>query len=235
MSTVRTLAFRVLAVLFALLLLVGFGAWRGIFSPWWVAPDQTDHGWPRTPELHRVADTSAALLFIMIGIALVVLAIGPRGRSGLSAWTGAVLALTGGLAWVSALIQGHDIQPALVTSLVWLALVALMFLVLHPERALVRRGGARQEVGPDDRTRLGLTVAGAVGVVLALGAVGWRLSGGVFESPFEDDVLSLTYLGLAWALAAGTARAGRAGWRALALIVAFSMLYAVLALVFLLA
>ncbi|WP_432560339.1 hypothetical protein [Granulicoccus sp. GXG6511] len=74
---VRTIAFRILAGLFALLLVVGFGAWRQILSPWFVATDSTDHGWPRTPELHLIADASAALLFSMIGTALVVCVLRP--------------------------------------------------------------------------------------------------------------------------------------------------------------
>ncbi|WP_432560338.1 hypothetical protein [Granulicoccus sp. GXG6511] len=142
-----------------------------------------------------------------------------------------MLALTGGLAWVSAAIQGHDAQPALVTSLVWLALVAVLFLVLHPERDRVRRLGSPDTNPPGPRTRPGLLLAGAAGLVLAAGAVAWRLRGGIFESPLEDDVLSLSYLGLGWALAGWIARSGRAGWRTLAAIVAISMVYAALAVV----
>jgi hypothetical protein len=212
------------------LLAVGFGAWRQILSPWVLVADGADHGWPRTPELHRLADSCAALLFIAIAAGLVVLAFRPRERSGLAAWTGGMLAVTGAFAWLSAAMQHQDVQPALVTSLVWLAVVSLLLLALHPEgRHIVRGGVPERTAAPRGAVRVALLLLGAAGVSLALGALIWRLSGGLFESPLEDDVFSLVYLGLAWALGATLAAAGRAGWRPLTAILLMSGAYAVVA------
>lgn len=227
MLTLRTTSFRVLSLAFALLLAVGFGAWQQILSPWVVVPDAGGHGWPRTPELHRVADSAASLLFLMLAVALVVLAVRPRGRSGLAAWTGLMFALTGAFAWVSAALQDHEVQPALVTSAVWLGLTALVFLVLHPEPRRVLGGGVSADDGPTARVRLAAVGVTVIGLALTVGALTWRLAGGVFEERREDDVMSLVYLGVAWAIAGWMVRSGRAGWLTLWWIVLASVAYAV--------
>ncbi|WP_344293304.1 hypothetical protein, partial [Agromyces neolithicus] len=54
----RYITFRILAVAVALLFVVGFGVWLSILTPWIARGDETDHGWTRTPELHRLADTA---------------------------------------------------------------------------------------------------------------------------------------------------------------------------------
>lgn len=70
-----------------------------------------------------------------------------------------------------------------------------------------------------------------IGLALAVGAITWRLAGGVFEDPREDDVFSLAYLGLAWASGGWAVRTGCAGWRPMAGIGVVSLVYAAAAVV----
>ncbi|MCB7137010.1 hypothetical protein [Cellulosimicrobium marinum] len=226
LHAVRLAVFRVLCVVLALLLVVGFGAWRGLLAPWVVLPDTTDHGWDRTPELHRLADAAAGLFFVVVAAALVVLAVRPSRRSGLVAWAGGSVALSGAFSWVSALVQGHDVAPMVAFSAVWVAASAAVFVGLHPEGHQVLRGGAPADDAPGRALR-GVTAAlGVAGAVTAVVAVVWRLAGGTVESTAEDDVLSLVLLGLSWALGAWVVLRGRAGWRPLAALLLASGLYA---------
>ncbi|WP_159450207.1 hypothetical protein [Demequina sp. NBRC 110056] len=217
-------------VLVALMYLVAFGAWKGLLAPWVTFPDDIDHGWERTAELHRLADGAAGTFMVALSAGALILAVRPRGRSALAAWTGAALAVSGGFSWLSALIQGHDgVGGQAVFSAAWVAIIALVFLVLHPEGRAIARGGAPDAAGtrPGGWVRTALAVTVGCAAAAALAAALWRASGGVFESPLEDDVFSLVYLGGLLALGAWLARAGREGWRPLTAIVLASAAYAV--------
>lgn len=223
----RTIPFRVLAVLWAAMLLVGFGTWLSILTPWLELADTADHGWTRTPELHRLADSAAAVIMVAAAVGALILAVRPAGRSGLGAWTAGTLALFGGLSPVSAQLQGHEPTVSTVTAVVWVGLTALTFLVAYPDRRSVLRGGSSAVEVPGARLRAVLTGGAVLGGALAAGAIVWRVSGGVFESPQEDDVISFVILGASFALGCLLCRSGRAGWRTLAAILAGVLLYAV--------
>ncbi|KAE8766006.1 hypothetical protein [Georgenia thermotolerans] len=236
-STVRDrryLLFRIFAVLVALVFVVLFGVWQSILTPWVVFPDATDHGWVRTPELHRYADAAAAAGMGAAGVGALVAALRPARRSGLVAWVGATLAIIGVGSIASVLLQQHTgLLGALVQGLVTVAVTAAPFVLLHPERRAVLRGGAAVGVGPAGGSgpvgvaRIALVVLGGAGVVLALGALVWRLTGGIVESPAEDDVLSFMILGSSVAAGSLLCLTGREGWRALAVILAVVAAYAV--------
>lgn len=225
--TLRSATFRLLAILWAAVLIVMFGMWQAIASPWVVVDDGADHGWLRTPELHRLADSAAAAIMVAVAVGAIILAIRPIGRSGLAAWVAGSLALFGLLSPVSSMIQGQDVVAGVITGVVWLGLTAVTFLLAYPEARAVWRGGSSEDRVPTPRVRAVLTVGASLGVTLAVGAVVWRLAGGVFESPLEDDVISFVNLGLSFALGCWLSRSGRAGWRVTALILAGVALYAV--------
>lgn len=229
-QVVRLTAFRVVMLLVALLHLVVFAGWRALLAPWVVTTDDIDHGWVRTPELHRLADGAAGATFVAIAAAAVVLAVRPRHRSGLACWLAAAMGLTGGLSWLAALLQGHeDVLGTLVFSIVWVSIVAAVFGWLHPERRAIRRGGAPARRGPAPWLRVVLRGVAVVSVLAAVTAVAWRLGGGLFENPKEDDVFGLAYFGLLWALGASLAARARAGWKPLTVIVLAGVTYAAVA------
>ena len=217
-GTFRLTMFRIVAAATALLLLVAFGTWQSILTPWMDVADSGGHGWVRTPALHRLADSASALLMAAVGVAALFLAIRPTGRSALLAWTAAMLGAIGAAGTVSAAMQGLDVAGAFLFSVAWLAvLVAPLVLLLHPERTAVLRGGTRSgTLGPPaPLARAGLLVLGAAGLSLAAGVVLWRWSGGLFEDPAEDDVVGLALLGASFALGALLCVRGRSGWPAL--------------------
>lgn len=225
---IRILTFRVVMVLVALMHLVAFGAWRAALAPWVTFPDETDHGWERTPELHRLADGAAGAIFLAITVVALVLAVHPLRRSGLMTWLFTALTVTGAFSWLSALLQGHEgVLSMVIFSAVWAALVATVFLWLHPEGLLVLRGGAPDPAAPSQTLSTVLYAVACLGLAAALAAVVWRATGRVFESRQEDDVLSLTYLGLLWAVGGVLAARGRQGWRVLAAVVLVGAVYAV--------
>lgn len=229
--TARLVVFRVLMALIALVHLVLFAGWQSILAPWVTFADAADHGWARTPELHRLADGAAGAIFVAIAAAAVVLAIRPARTSGLAAWLAAALGVTGAFSWLSALVQGHDdIVSMLVFSLVWVALVAAIFVWLHPEGRDILRGGSPDAHGrPGRALQVSLIAIGVAGATVAVAAVAWRVAGGVFESPLEDDVFSLVYFGALWGLGGLIAARGRAGFRPLAVIVLTGAAYSIAA------
>ncbi|AIX99668.1 hypothetical protein ART_0070 [Arthrobacter sp. PAMC 25486] len=218
----RVVMFRVTAAVIALLLLVGFGAWQSILTPWLALADSGGHGWERTPELHRLADSASALLMAGVGLAALFLAIRPAGHTALVSWTAATLGAIGAVGTVSAAIQGQDVLNALLFTVVWIAVLVVPFVLLHPERAAVLRGGpfggsfATTLGGPSPLARAGLLVLGAAGLAMAAAVVLWRVGGGIFENPQEDDVVGLALLGLSLTLGAFLCVRRRTGWRALA-------------------
>lgn len=227
-ATRRHVLFRIVAVLLALVLVVMFGVWQSILTPWVALPDPADHGWTRTPELHRHADSAAAVAMAAMGVGALVAALRPAGRSGLVAWVAAMLAVVGVGSGVSVLLQQHQgLVGALVQGVVTVAVTAAPFVLLHPERRRVLRGGEPVDAGPRGVVRSGLVVLAVAGTALAAGAVVRRVAGVLAENPREDDVISFVILGLAMALGSAICLAGRAGWRPLAMILGGVTLYGV--------
>ena len=245
----RHVVFRISAGLLALIMLVGFGSWLLLLAPWLVLPNVDGHGWTRTAELHRLADSSAGLLMFAVGVAALMLLIRPQGRPALLTWTASMTAVMVALAPVSAAIQGNDVLEALIISVLFVAALILPMVLLNPDRRRVRPGtGTEAKAGPDDPfadvgsgfgstpdsgpaplAKAGLLVLGAAGLALAAGVVLWRIFEGVFENPREDDVLGLATLGLSFALGALLCVRRRAGWATLAWILAAMAGYAVVA------
>ncbi|MPV37991.1 hypothetical protein [Georgenia subflava] len=224
----RHIPFRIVAVLIALAFLVVFGVWQSILTPWVTFPDATDHGWTRTPELHRYTDSASAAAMAAVGLGALVLALRPVGRSALVAWVAAMLTVVGMSSGVSVILQQHQgVGGALVQAVATVALTAVPFVLLHPERRLVLRGGASGAAGPTGVARAGLVAIALAGIVLTLGAVARRLTGVVAESPLEDDVLGYVVLGLALILGSSICLTGRAGWRTLAAILGAVSLYGI--------
>lgn len=228
-ASARHVTFRILSGAIGLLLLVGFGAWRMILIPWIVVPDGGDHGWQRTPELHRLTDGASGSLMAALGIAALVLAVRPQGRSAVTSWLLGMLALFGISSLVSTFIQGLDLRSSALFTLIWIALVVVLPWFFAPDRAsLVRGGGATNQV-PGTIWRITSLVLLACGTLLTLAAIGWRLAGGVFENPAEDDVVGLALLGIALGFGGWLVLQARQGWRTLGIVVAALLGYAVLA------
>jgi hypothetical protein len=222
----RYIAFRIITVAVALTFIVLFGVWQSIFGPWFPVADPVDHGWVRTPELHRIADAAAAALMGAVAVAALVAAIAPARASGLVAWIAGVISVICVGSVFSTLVQGHEVLPAAaVTGVVLFAVMVVPMVLLHPERKQILRGGAPEGGRPG-----ALAVAGAVsltlaGLALAVVAGVWRAGGGVFESVQEDDFLGLIMLGVAVALGALVCLGGRAGWQRLMLILGGTAVY----------
>ena len=224
----RHLPFRGTALLLAALLLGGTGAWRSVLSPWIGPAVAGDHGWVRTPEAHVLADAASSALLAAAGLAAVLAAVRPVGRSGLVAWIAGTLVLVGAGSAASTLLQQHGgLLEALLLAALLVVVSAVPVVATHPERRSVLAGGAPDpERRPARGSRLALAALVTAGAALAAGACAWRLAGGVFEDPREDDVVSFALLGLSAALGAGLCRAGRAGWRPLGFLLGAVVLYA---------
>lgn len=225
------LALRVVCVLEAMVYLVLFGSWRSWLSPWVTVPDGVDHGWDRTPELHRWADSAAAAFFLALAAALLVLAVRPGRRSGLLAWVVALTVLMGASSVVSILVQQHDGPVgALMSGATTVLVLAGPLVLAAPDRGLLLRLG-RPDGAAEARAPWvsGLALAGLVGwSAVALGAVISRLAGVTFESPLEDDTIGLVMLSAAGALGCWLVLRKREGWRPLGRVVGAMTLYAVL-------
>jgi hypothetical protein len=229
----RHLPFRLVCAALAGVFLVAFGIWRAWLTPWVTLADDVDHGWTRTPELHRWADTAAAGFYLVLSAGLLLLVLSPRNRSGVSAWITASLVMMTGLSVVGSLLQQHQgLVGAVLMGLALMAVFVGPLLAAAPDRTAVLRGG-RPAVPPAGGPRL-LLLAGTIGwAAVAVAGLAWRLGGGMVESPREDDVLSFLNLGASVALACGIALRGRAGWRVLAWLAAGVTAYALVALPFL--
>lgn len=227
---IRAGTFRVLSALTGLLFVVAFGSWRSILTPWVTIVDTTDHGWTRTPELHRLADSASAATMLTLGLACLLLAVRPRGRSGLAAWVLGTLTIIALGTPFAEVIESGDLTGGLITAAVMIGVALLIFGILHPEGRTIIRGGALDPVAAlpaPARPALLALAAGGIGVTLT--AVAWRFTGGIVESPQEDDVVSAAMLGMPWLLGAVLCLRSRAGWRWLAPLLGASAIYAVVA------
>ncbi|TDE94034.1 hypothetical protein EXU48_11285 [Occultella glacieicola] len=232
--TSRAIPFRIVAVLVAATYLVLFGTYRWLLTPWLLLPDDVDHGWTRTPELHAWADTAAAATLAAIGIGALVAAWKPLRRSALVAWVGVLLTVVGVSSIASVLLQQHTgFGGALLQGALTVALTAVPFVFLHPQRRDVLRGGhaGAPDSWPHGALRAGLFALAVAGAALAIGAIVWRVTGSLVENPLEDDVVSFSNLGLTLASGAAIAATGRQGWRSVAVITGAVAAYAVVAAV----
>ncbi|MDO5754004.1 hypothetical protein [Arthrobacter sp.] len=242
----RHVVFRIAAGLLSLIMLVGFSSWLLLLAPWLVLPNVDGHGWTRTAELHRLADSSSGLLMAAVGVAALLLLIRPQGRPALLTWTVAMTTVMVALAPVSAAIQGNNILETLAITVVFIAVLVLPLVLLNPDRRTGRRSidsqtdtdpfaddpsgfGSSHDSGPTPLAKAGLLVLGAAGVALAAGVVLWRMFEDVFENPLEDDVLGLATLGISFALGALLCVRRRTGWLTLTWILAAMTGYAVVA------
>lgn len=228
---VRIGTFRVMSALIGLLFIVAFGSWRSILTPWVTTVDTTDHGWTRTPELHRLADSASAATMLTLGVACLMLAARPTGRSGLAAWVLGSLTIIGLGTPFAEVIESGDLVGGLISAFVMIGAALIIFVVLHPEgRAIIRGGQPDPVAAPTAPVRAALIALAAGGIGVTLTAVAWRLTGGIAESPREDDVVSAVMLGLPWVLGALLCLRARAGWRWLTPLLGASALYAVVAM-----
>ena len=210
--------FRCVAIGLFALFGIATGLWKSILTPWLVLSDSSDHGWPRTAELHRVGDTAGAALLALVAIGAVLSAIRPAEHSGIGAWvTVTLMIIVTGQIW-STVVQEHSgVAGAVLTSGIFLALTAVPYVALHPRRHDVLRGGAPDpQSRPRGVLRVLLWVLMLTGAVFAAGAVAWRLTGGTFEDRREDDAVGLVMLGLVLALGCALCLNRRQGWRPLA-------------------
>ena len=205
--------------------------WKSILTPWVVFADTSDHGWPRTAELHRVGDTASAALLAMVTAGVLLSSMRPRALPAMGAWVAATLMMiAAGQVW-STRVQGHaDLVGAISGSVIFLVLTTVPFVLLHPRRRDLLRGGATDpHAGPRGLARLllwGLLVAGAA---LAAAATVWRAAGGTFEDRREDDVVGLAMLGLTYTLGCVLCLTRREGWAALAAILMITAGYCAIA------
>ena len=227
----RGVAFRVVAGLLALVFIVLFGAWQSILAPWMVLPDSGDHGWARTSELHRVADSASGILMLAVGVGAGLLAVRPFRHSAVVLWLAVSLAMISVGSAVSILLQEHaDAVGALLSAATMALVLVVPVVVLHPQRRAILRGGLTdQAAGPSRWTASNLALLAVAGVTLSVWAIGWRLSGGMFENPAEDDVVSVVMLGLAITVGGLLCRARLEGWRVLTLILGVMAAYSVVA------
>ncbi|GAA1801030.1 hypothetical protein GCM10009749_06440 [Agromyces neolithicus] len=138
----------------------------------------------------------------------------------MTSWLIAMLALIGVSSVVSSVIQGQDLVGAGIFLVVWLSVAVLPLFLFAPDRKELATGGAPAADAPGRGLTVALAALASAGVLLATGAIVWRLSGGMIESPKEDDVLGFTLLGIALALGGFQCLRGREGWRTLAVILA---------------
>ncbi|WP_167046340.1 hypothetical protein [Salinibacterium sp. ZJ454] len=227
----RHITFRVVAVVIAVVFLGLFNSLVALLTPWVEFSDAIDHGWVRTPELHRVADSAAALLMTAVAAASVIAAVRPVLNAATTIWTAATLTMIFAMSVASSAVQGANVVTAVVTAVIFLAVLVLPFVLFSPHRRAMLSGGGGLDSGerPGRPARIGLGILGALGAALTIGIVGWRISGGVFESPREDDVIGLAMLGVSLAFGAWLCLRGRRGWRTLAMLLVAMAVYAVAA------
>lgn len=224
--SVRGALFRVVAVLMVLVFLVLFKRLESMLAPWMVFPDSVDHGWDRTPELHRLGDAYAGALFvILMAGSLVSLLHRPREKPALMQF----YVITGAFVILSSVPLGasRDSGENLLTALLGTAMELLVLLApvaaAYPAfRALFSfsRGGHASR-------RLLMLAVPTVALLLLwiFGVVRWHYAGGYIEGPLKEDWMSVVYAGVALLTAIALLLAKRPGWRTLAVLVGVMLVY----------
>lgn len=194
-----------------------------------MVPNSADHGWQRSNELHVLADAASSVLMLAVGVASLLLAIRPFRHSILVSWMAGTLAVISLGTAASTLMQGHDgLAGAAVTGLVFLCVFVAPLVLLHPERRLILSGGAPSAgAGPTGPLVAAFALMGVLALGSAVAVTWWRITGGLFENPAEDDAISLTMLALALATGFGLCALGREGWRGLAKLLTGMLAYCV--------
>lgn len=220
---------------FAVGLVLLFGGttelWKSILTPWILFADTSDHGWPRTAELHRVGDTASAALLAMVTAGALLSCMRPRTQTAVSAWVAfTLMIIAAGQVW-STVVQEHtDLVGALFAGGFFLVLTAVPYVLLHPRRRDVLRGGASDPyAGPKGPMRAllwGLLIAG---VVLAAAVTIWRITGGTFEDPREDDAVGLAMLGMTVSFGCVLCLKHREGWATLTALLISTAAYCAIA------
>lgn len=207
--------------------------WRKIFIPWisYAEIDPIDYGWDRHAELFVVPDTAAALFQFAFGIAALILAAFPLGRSALVSWLAAGLLMISWAGMFTAHAAGTSLVEAALQAMVLSVALSVPLVLFHPQRKAVIGGGLPgREAGPGSLLRCEVAVIGLAGVGLSVGSILWRARGGIFENPREDSVISLVMFGLVLALGALLCWLGREGWKTLAHILNGMVVFALVAL-----
>ncbi len=227
------LPFRTIAALVAFTFFVLFEEGRKLLNPWipYVEADAYDFGWDRHAELFLVPDTAAVLFQFALGVAALILIVRPLGLSGLVSWLAAGLFMISWGPLFTVLWAGASLVEMTITTILMIAVLCAPLVLFHPQRKAIIRGGLQANgVGPGKILRIEMAVIGLAGAGLAIGSALWRASGGVFENPREDSVLSLVFFGLVLALGALLCWRGREGWKTLAYMLNGILAYALIAL-----
>ena len=227
------LPFRFFAALVAFVFLVLFEEGRKLLNPWipYMDTDDYDFGWDRHGELFLVPDTAVALFQFAFGIAALILIVRPLGLSGLVSWLAAGLFILSWTPMFTVLWAGNSFVEMTVITMLSIVVLCVPLVLFHPQRPAIIRGGLPAKgAGPGKLLRLEMAVIGVAGAGLAVGSALWRASGGLFENPREDSVLSLVIFGLVLALGALLCWLGREGWKTLAYILNGMLAYALIAL-----
>lgn len=209
----RPAAFRIVAVLLIAAVVLLFNGATGLLAPWVVWPDPVDHGYVRTPELHRMADAqAAALMTLLCAGALLGMLRHPLERpSLLQLW----IAVFGGITLAGPLLGDNaDARASLVDVVIGGAVVLAVLVVLpallHPApRALLRLRS-----GPAPHPALAVVAGlGAAGVLTWIATtLAWRAAGSVVENVVEDDWMGPLFLGGGLLVALALIVLQRPGW-----------------------
>ena len=213
------LAFRTFAALIALTCIFVIQVWRKVLAPWipYVESNGYDYGWVRHAELFIVPDTAAAVFQSALGVAALLLAIRPLGRSAVVSWLVAGVLMIAWAGMFTAYFAGTSLVETTIQGIVLTVALGVPLVLLHPQRKAILRGGLpAQGARPGKLLRAEVALIGLAGASVALGSIIWRATGGVFENPREDSVLSLVMFGLILALGALLCWLGREGWKTLA-------------------
>lgn len=225
----RYIPFRIVCLLEAVIYLFVFGMYRAWLTPWLTLPDSTDHGWTRTPALHRWADSAAGVFYLALIAALLVLAVRPARSSGLVAWVLMLTTATALGSGVSMVLQEHAhwVEAAGSAAIILVVLAGSLFATAPDRRAVIRGGRPAADRLGLPRGLFAFTLVGWTAVVVV--SVVWRTLGGRFESPQEDDVISFLLVGAAGALGSWLVLCRREGHRPLGRITLGLTAYAIVA------
>lgn len=225
-GSVRGALFRVVAALIVLVFVVLFRGLESMLAPWIVFPDPVDHGWDRTPELHRLGDAYAGGLFvILMAGSLISLFHRPREKPALMQFyviTGTFIVLSSVPLGANRDSGENPLAALLGTAMELLVLVASVAVAYPAFRALFRFS----REGPAGRALLALAVPAAALLGLwAFGMARWHYAGGYIEGPLEEDWMSAVYAGFALVAAIALVVAKRPGWRTLAILAGVMLAY----------